>query len=158
MRIFMGEKTLFFRISSSFQTNISYHVSICISPAPFKMSCLNTPWNNSLRDNNVCNMHRLIVLGFQTSELTNAMDICVRSIEREQKTQKASIFLVLNFLGQEILNEFNKILELKLCQDTLSFNKRKILFVLQLDYSFLLDASSLTRAEEDLNIIINATW
>uniref|UniRef100_A0A8C3U5J2 Integrin subunit alpha 4 n=1 Tax=Catharus ustulatus TaxID=91951 RepID=A0A8C3U5J2_CATUS len=28
----------------------------------------------------------------------------------------------------------------------------------KLDYSFLLDASSLTRAEEDLNIIINATW
>uniref|UniRef100_A0A8D2NUM3 Integrin subunit alpha 4 n=1 Tax=Zosterops lateralis melanops TaxID=1220523 RepID=A0A8D2NUM3_ZOSLA len=28
----------------------------------------------------------------------------------------------------------------------------------KLEYSFLLDASSLTRAEEDLNIIINATW
>uniref|UniRef100_A0A8D2NHZ4 Integrin subunit alpha 4 n=1 Tax=Zonotrichia albicollis TaxID=44394 RepID=A0A8D2NHZ4_ZONAL len=36
--------------------------------------------------------------------------------------------------------------------------KQKILFVLQLDYSFLLDASSLTRADEDLNIIVNATW
>lgn len=122
------------------------------------MNCLNSPWNNSLRDNSVCIMHQLIVLGFWTSELTNAMDICVRSVEREQKAQKASISLVLNFLGQEILNELNKIFALKLCQDTLSFNRRKIFFFLQLDYSFLLDASSLTRAEEDLNIIINATW
>lgn len=35
---------------------------------------------------------------------------------------------------------------------------KKILFILQLDFSFLLDASSLTRAEDDPNIIINATW
>ncbi|NXR00731.1 ITA4 protein, partial [Sagittarius serpentarius] len=40
---------------------------------------------------------------------------------------------------------------------TLSFDIKKILFVLQLDFSFLLDASSFTRAEDDLNIIINAT-
>uniref|UniRef100_A0A8C9KS72 Integrin subunit alpha 4 n=1 Tax=Serinus canaria TaxID=9135 RepID=A0A8C9KS72_SERCA len=35
---------------------------------------------------------------------------------------------------------------------------RKKITPQRLDYSFLLDASSLTRADEDLSIIINATW
>lgn len=60
---FSGGKDLVLRISPLFPTNIVYHIgtSICRS-ATFRISCLNTLWNNSLRDNIICII--LIVLGF----------------------------------------------------------------------------------------------
>uniref|UniRef100_A0A452J1B0 Uncharacterized protein n=1 Tax=Gopherus agassizii TaxID=38772 RepID=A0A452J1B0_9SAUR len=57
-----------------------------------------------------------------------------------------------------VLELFNDVtFYLKHLRHTQSFSTNSVSFVLQMDFSFLLDASSLTRAEDDLTITVNAT-